>query len=212
MSVKYNEDHIFSYIKGIAMGRTWTNTLQALYIARQAHNGQFRKSGEPYIIHPLTVASHLLSMGIMDDTIIATALLHDYKEDCCDDLTNLPLSNEIKQAIELVSFDKHWYKTNAGLEKQDAFKIHYAKIAENPIATLVKLADRCNNVSTMSGIFNEEKLHEYIDETKNFIIPLIRTAKNHWPQYSDALFIMKYHLISIIDAIEITMQMHQDTN
>lgn len=207
MSASYDPERMFSYLKGLAIGRDWHDTLQALYIARHAHAHQTRKSGEPYIIHPLTVACHLVAMGVMEDPIIATALLHDFKEDCNGDIDALPCAEAVKHAIDLVSFDKNWYLENTGLQKQEALRVHYAAIAKDRIATLVKLADRCNNVSTMAGVFNTEKLVEYIDETRTYVLPLVRTAKNQWPEYSDPLFIMKYHITTATDAIETTMNM-----
>src|SRR5438067_7810793 len=53
----------------------------AYFIAEQAHAGQERVSGEPYIMHPLAVAQILTDLGMDEDTIVA-ALLHDVLEDC----------------------------------------------------------------------------------------------------------------------------------
>lgn len=206
MAVTYNNEHMFSYIKGMASGLQWKDTLNALYIARDAHKEQVRKSGEPYIAHPLEVACHLISMGVREDAVIATALLHDYKEDCEGNLDELPCSRDVKHAIDLVSFDKSYFKEEMGIEdKHEMLKIHYLGIQNDKIATLVKLADRCNNVSTMAGVFTRAKLEEYIAETRNFVLPLVKTGKEHWPQYSDQFFILKYHIISVVDAIEATM-------
>ena len=49
--------------------------MQALNYARKLHKGQARKSGEPYIIHPLTMACQAVSMGVNDDNIVAAILL-----------------------------------------------------------------------------------------------------------------------------------------
>ena len=82
MSAHFDPIKTYAYIKGMAMGLHWNNTLQALSFARKAHNGQYRKSGEPYIVHPLTCASHAIALGLHDDQIIAACLLHDVIEDC----------------------------------------------------------------------------------------------------------------------------------
>jgi GTP pyrophosphokinase len=134
-------------------------------------------------------------------------LLHDYKEDCNGNLDALPCSDTVKHAIDLLSFDKYWYRDHAGLQKEEALSIHYANLAKDRTATMVKLADRCNNVSTMAGVFTREKLVEYIAETRTHVLPLVRIAKEQWPELSEPLFIMKYHITSITDAIEATMQM-----
>ena len=57
------------------------------------HEGQQRKSGEPYIVHPLTMACNALALGIRDDKVVATILLHDVCEDCDVSLKELPISH-----------------------------------------------------------------------------------------------------------------------
>ena len=63
---------MYTYIRGYANGRKMSQTLKALSFAREKHSGQKKKSGEPYIIHPLTMACHALALGIDDDETIAT--------------------------------------------------------------------------------------------------------------------------------------------
>ena len=55
----------------------------AYEMAYRAHDGQFRQSGEPYIVHPLSVAESVVELGLDTDTVCA-ALLHDTLEDCPD--------------------------------------------------------------------------------------------------------------------------------
>ena len=78
----FNSDKMYTYIRGFATGAKMSETLKALSFAREKHDGQFRKSGDPYIVHPLTMACNALSLGIRDDEVIATILLHDVCEDC----------------------------------------------------------------------------------------------------------------------------------
>ena len=67
---------------------------------------------------------------------------------------------------------------------------------------MVKLIDRCNNVSTMAGCFSREKLVQYIHETEDLVLPLAKVIKDEHPEYSDAAFILKYHIISVIEAVK----------
>ena len=78
----FNADKMYTYIRGYATGANMRETLKALAFARKQHDGQLRKNGEPYIIHPLTMACNALSLGIRDDEVVATILLHDVCEDC----------------------------------------------------------------------------------------------------------------------------------
>ena len=70
---------------------------KAYEFAEQLHNGQFRKSGEPYICHPVAVAEIVAGLGLDTDSICA-ALLHDTLEDCSDrvDLAKIKRNLEIR--------------------------------------------------------------------------------------------------------------------
>ena len=100
----YNHEKMYTYIKGFATGAGMKETLKALSYAREKHSGQLRKSGQPYIVHPLTMACDAISMGIKDDSVVATILLHDVCEDCGVSVAELPFSNAVKQGVELMTF------------------------------------------------------------------------------------------------------------
>ena len=202
-----DEKRTFTYLKGMAQGLHWTNTLHALYVAREAHKNQKRNSGEPYIVHPLTVAGHAVALGLREDELVATAILHDWVEDCGGDLAALACSEQVKKSIQLVTHVKH----RDLMEEQD-LALYYSQISTDRIASLVKLLDRANNVSTMAGVFKEERLKRYINETRNHVLPLYREAKNKWPEYGDALFALKYHISAVIDSIEATMKVYCGTD
>lgn len=51
----FNADKMYTYIRGVATGARMPETLKALSFAREKHDGQFRRSGDPYIVHPLTM-------------------------------------------------------------------------------------------------------------------------------------------------------------
>ena len=106
MRSHFNEEKMYTYLKGFAMGRGWSETMQALNYARKLHKGQARKSGEPYIIHPLTMACQAVSMGVNDDNIVAAILLHDVVEDCAVSVNDLPVNKEVKEAVHLLTYVK----------------------------------------------------------------------------------------------------------
>ncbi len=72
--------------------------------------------------------------------------------------------------------------------------------------TLTKLLDRCHNVSSMAGTFSKEKLKSYIEETRYYVLPLLRKAKTIYPDDADVLFVLKYHITSVVNSVEATMQ------
>ena len=66
------------------------------------------------------------------------------------------------------------------------------------------LLDRCHNVSSIAGTISVEKLKSYIEETRLYVLPLRRNAKVVYPEDADILFVLKYHMVSVVDSIEAT--------
>lgn len=200
----FDHEKMYTYIWGYASGAQMDQTLRALSFARAKHEGQKRKSGEPYITHPLTMACNALSMGIRDDVIIATILLHDVCEDCGVSIAGLPVNAEVKRSVELMTF------AVMDGETKDMAKIrYYNMMLESHPATLCKLIDRCHNVSSMAGTFSKEKLVAYIEETRRFVLPLLKKTKIAYPNDADILFVLKYHICSVVDSIETTMMAYE---
>ena len=79
-----------TYLRGFFAGANMPIAMKALGYALSKHEGQKRKSGEPYAIHPLWMASYAVALGIKDDATIAVILLHDVCEDCGIELETLP--------------------------------------------------------------------------------------------------------------------------
>ena len=69
-STSFNPDRVDADLRGFASGAGMKETLKALSFAREKHSGQFRKSGEPYIVHHLMMACNAVSIGIREDADI----------------------------------------------------------------------------------------------------------------------------------------------
>lgn len=201
----FNPDKMYTYIRGFANALKMEQTLKALSFAREKHHDQFRKSGEPYIVHPLTMACNAVSMGIRDDNTIATILLHDVCEDCGVSLQELPVNDVVRRGVQLMTFT-----VLDGETKEIAKKRYYNMLIQSKEAVITKLIDRCHNVSSMAGTFSIEKLKSYIEETRTYVLPLLRQAKDRFPEESDRLFMLKYHITSVVDAIDLTMQAYEN--
>ena len=142
----------------------------AYRVADKAHEGQTRKSGEPYIIHPIAVAQIIADMGL-PDTVIAAALLHDVVED-----TEYPLSQLREEfGAEVASFvdgvtklDKVSYGDAAQAETVRKMVVAMAK----DIRVLVlKLADRLHNARTWRHV-SPESARRKAQETLEIYAPL----------------------------------------
>ena len=200
----YNHEKMFTYLKGFAAGVGMRETQKALTFARAKHEGQMRRSGQPYIIHPLTMACNAISLGIKDDAVVATILLHDVCEDCGVSVAELPVSDAVKRGVELMTF-----RVMEGETKEIAKNRYYNMLLQSREATLTKLIDRCHNVSSMAGTFSVAKLKSYIEETRHYVLPLLKKAKSVYPEDAEVLFLLKYHMVSVVDSIEATIQVFE---
>lgn len=189
----FNEDRMYTYVKTYASVKNLYQTSKVLPYARELHKGQVRKGKDkvPYIYHPLLIACHALALGLDDDNIISAALLHDVCEDCGIMVDELPVNDLTKEAVLLLT-------KGDGSDKEQ----YYQQISKNPIATMIKLLDRCNNISGMAVGFSKGKMVEYIKETENLVYPLLQKAKNEYPMYSNQIFLIKYHMTSVVEAIK----------
>lgn len=200
---KYIDSYMF--IKGFAVGKELSQTLIALAVARHFHDGQYRKGGDPYICHPLKVCSNLIGLGIDDDTTLAASLLHDVIEDCQDKLpyggnelvTEYGVDPEVIRVVTLLSKE-------SGLNDRE-LSIYFDRIKKDPKALLVKLSDRMHNSSSLYE-FTLQKMRVQIEETYKFIIPIASYGKRYYPQYTNALTIMKNSIFSLNHSMDIMLK------
>lgn len=202
----YSEEHMFTRLKTIAEVIGLKETYKALYYIRDQHEGQYRKKLKysdakvPYIVHPLMMACHAYSMGLADDNLLAVILLHDVCEDCGIACHQLPFSENIQDAVDLLT-----KKPDDTLSKAENTIRYYQGLEKNRLAAMAKAIDRCNNVSTMAQSFSDKKLAEYIDETEGYVFPLLSTIKQAWPEYNNAVFLIKYHMLSVLESLKIML-------
>lgn len=190
----YNWEHMKTYVKTTAKALGLTNTLRALDYAVEAHKGQKRKKSEvPYIYHPLNLACHALAMNIAEDEVIAACLLHDVIEDCGKTADELPVNDETRELVILLTHEKSTEENRDRLLKD-----YYKAIAANPKAALIKCLDRCNNLTTMSWGLSRERIFRMIKETEEYFPKLLKTVKAV-PEYNNAAWLLQYQMESTLD-------------
>lgn len=146
--------------------------MKAYEYAKAMHKDQKRKSGEPYILHPVNVAIILADLDMDVETIIA-ALLHDVVEDTpatYDDVKNM-FSEDIANIVDGVTkLNKLNYKSSEDFQAENLRKMILAM--NNDIRVIiVKLADRLHNLRTLEYM-NEEKQKQKAKETIEIYAPL----------------------------------------
>jgi len=196
----FSETRMATYVGAYCNAKHLYQTRRALAFAKKKHSGQFRKVGHgderiPYIYHPLLLTCHALALGMEDDDLLSACLLHDVCEDCAVKPEELPVSEATKEAVRLLTKPENFEKT----DKDET--AYYDGIAKNRIATMVKLLDRCNNIASMATSFSDEKMSEYIIETQKYIHPLMEKARDDYPQYANQLFLIRYHMNSVLEAL-----------
>lgn len=147
--------------------------MTAYLLAARAHQGQMRKSGEPYLTHPMAVAGILADLR-MDVETVATALLHDALED--NPITRAQMEAEIGPVItELVDgvtkIGKLRFRSKEELAAENFRKMMLA-MSRDLRVILVKLADRLHNMSTLEGHGNAEKEKQIARETMEIYVPI----------------------------------------
>ena len=147
--------------------------LKAYNFANKNHEGQLRKSGEPYIIHPLEVAYILAQLGL-DDSSICAALLHDVVEDTA--VTNEDIVTEFGQEIaDLVAGVTKLSKLPEYITLQEQQVENYRKMflamGKDIRVILIKLADRLHNMRTLKYLSRDRQI-AIATETDELFAPL----------------------------------------
>ncbi len=144
----------------------------AFRCADEAHLGQFRKSGEPYITHPLAVAS-ILAQWHMDADTICAGLLHDVLEDTGMSKFEMVqrFGVQIADLVDGVSkLTKMSFSSNE-IAQAESFRKMLLAMSRDVRVILVKLADRLHNMRTL-GVMRPEKRRRIATETLEIYVPI----------------------------------------
>lgn len=189
-------NNMSSFLHGRLSSGNFPEAFKALGYATEKHKDSKPRKGPgrvPYIIHPLTMTCHALAMGLEDDVLLASLLLHDVSEDCGIAPEDLPFSEEVRHVVKLVTKPK--------VKKDYSPEKYFGAIEQDPKACMVKCIDRCNNLSGMANGFSAGKMREYIRETRKWYPPLLRVIKRQ-PEYSNAAWLLKYMMESLLETAE----------
>ncbi|MGD9426460.1 bifunctional GTP diphosphokinase/guanosine-3',5'-bis pyrophosphate 3'-pyrophosphohydrolase [Pantoea sp. NSTU24] len=152
---------------------------QAYLVARDAHEGQTRSSGEPYITHPVAVACILAEMKLDHETLMA-ALLHDVIEDTpatYQDMEQL-FGKSVAELVEGVSkLDKLKFRDKKEAQAENFRKMIMAMVQDIRVI-LIKLADRTHNMRTL-GSLRPDKRRRIALETLEIYSPLAHRLGIH---------------------------------
>ncbi|MBQ2833820.1 MAG: bifunctional (p)ppGpp synthetase/guanosine-3',5'-bis(diphosphate) 3'-pyrophosphohydrolase [Clostridia bacterium] len=146
---------------------------KAYHFAEKAHEGQKRKSGEPYFVHPLIVSGILAGL-MLDAPTIAAGLLHDTVEDC-DEVTLEVIEKEFGQEVALlvdgVTKLKRLNFTSRVEQQAESIRKMILAMSKDIRVVLIKLADRMHNMRTLKAQ-SPESQKRIAQETLDIYAPL----------------------------------------
>ena len=154
---------------------------KAYVYSAKVHQGQIRKSGEPYLVHPLEVAGILAEMQL-DEASIVTGLLHDTIEDTLatrEEIAEI-FGEEVAELVDGVTKLSQFSAGNTQEEKQaENFRRMVVAMAKDIRVLLVKLADRTHNMRTLD-FMSPEKQQQIARETIDIYAPLANRLGIQW--------------------------------
>ena len=159
------------------LGQSCPTDPEALLVAAfdfgfQLHEGQFRASGDPYIVHPVAVADLLRDIGA-SASVIAAGFLHDVVEDTdvTPDQIEQHFGSEVRELVEGVTKLGGIHFNNRTEAQAENLRRMFLAMASDIRVVLVKLADRLHNMRTL-GALKQEKRQRIARETREIYAPL----------------------------------------
>ncbi len=171
--------------------------LNALRIAEKYHTGLRKDGVTPELNHQITICSYLRTIHkyFVDPVkVFVVALLHDTAEDYAESITEI--QNEFPDEFEyIIRISK---VRNGG---KISYEQYFGEMKECYVCSIVKLADRISNISTMVGVFSYEKQTQYLRDLDDWFFPMLKHAKRKFPQQEPAYENMKIVLTIQKDTI-----------
>lgn len=213
----------YEFLECYAVDHRLHNTAVALPLARSLHNGVYRKFGVkkgaaihriPYFIHCLQVCRMLVDVrpGLEreeEDWLLCAALCHDLIEDIPfpqggrELVTQFGLHPRIYEIVKLVSKPSDF--------TLEAERRYYDHIQADPLALLVKLADRSNNVEDLYNM-SPRKFTEYLEETENYFFPMSDYGIRNYPRLSMAIHILRDKIAILTTASRVMTAQLEERN
>ena len=159
-------------IKSYRLNTPLEMVYEAFEFAREAHEGQYRQSGEPYVMHPIFVATILAEIKT-DLESITGALLHDVAEDTKYTIQDIKdrFGEEVAGLVDGVTKIERVHYVSRTDEQAENYRKMFFHMSQDVRVLLIKIADRVHNMRTL-GVKNEEKQKEIAQETLDIYAPL----------------------------------------
>lgn len=198
-------------LKSYLKGKGYHKALDAFEFAKERTPG-FRNDGvTPSFQHQIEICLFIMTLKEVqfeEDTFV-TALLHDVREDPYKNAQGVDCYVEHSELVARfgeVSANavEKLTKEFKGVKK-DTQK-YFDDIATCPISSIVKLADRIHNMSSMVGVFTIARQQKYVKEIKDYFFPLLKIVRNRFPQQQQSYYSMKTYIKNTCKTIEAVLE------
>lgn len=169
--IEERAQHVFDVMRQRVSDEDMVRIHQAFELAREAHAPQKRKTGEPYIFHPIAVANIAAEELMLDANTVIACFLHDVVEDTPHTLEEIreKFGDDVEFLVSTVT--KPQTATYVESKQMDNYRKMLDSVQYDIRALLVKLADRLHNMRTLSSM-RPEKQMKIAGETDYFYAPL----------------------------------------
>lgn len=183
------------------LGKEYFKAVEALEFASKFHVGLRKDGVTPEFAHQIAIINYLRTLPNLRERekVLIVTCLHDLVEDydVSIELLRNKFGHEVVEAVLLLS-----KKID---DKKKATELYFSEIGANPIASIVKGGDRVHNHQTM-GIFTCKKQIEYISETETYILPMLKEARNSFPDQELAYENIKHALKGQIELLRLSIE------
>lgn len=187
------------------LGRDFYDAVRAFEFAAEQHTGLRKDGVTPEFHHQVSIAHYVRTLSNLRDvqSTLMSVYLHDTLEDknVEADYIRTQFGDVVCTAVLLLSKKFPGYKKSA--------EEYYSAMVDNPIASIVKGADRIHNFQTMPAVFTCEKQLKYIEECETYILPMLAKARNRFPDQELAYENIKHALKGQIELIKLMIEARQ---
>ena len=189
-------------IRAFLLGKEYYKAVEALEFASQYHTGTRKDGVTPEFHHQISIMHYARTLTNLRDeeTTLVTCALHDVVEDYDVPIETIRarFGDVTAKAVMLMT------KKYRG-EKKDTAQ-YYKDMISDPIASIVKGCDRVHNFQTMPAVFSCAKQVKYMEECEQHILPMLKAARNRFPDQELAYENIKHALKGQIELIRLIVE------
>jgi (p)ppGpp synthase/HD superfamily hydrolase len=192
--VEENLDQLKMITRSWLSGAGMTQALKAVNLGLQWHDGTQKDGTTPEFVHQLSQIQEVRGLAGISlsclEIVICTIALHDLPEDKRYDIRWVynDFGGTIGIAVEKMS------KKYFGEDTEQSAERYYFDIGEDRFASLAKGCDRVHNHASMPGVFAPVKMMSYMDETEEYVLPMLKRARKNFPEQEVAYTTLRHRL------------------